>query len=72
MTKVPELSHQRIVRALGRAGFVLRRQGKHISMHHPERNIVAIIPRQNPVKRSTLARILKEIDISVEEFQELI
>ena len=71
MTKVPELSHQRIVRALERAGFALRRQGKHISLFHPEKNVVAIIPRHNPVKRSTLARILKEIDMSVEEFRKL-
>jgi len=59
VTKVPELSHQRIVRALERAGFVLRRQGKHVSLHHPERKVVAVIPRHNPVKRTTLARILK-------------
>lgn len=72
MTKVPELSHQRIVRALERAGFVLRRQGKHISLHHPERNIVAIIPRQNPVKRSTLAHILKQIDMTVDEFNQYV
>ena len=72
MTKVPELSHQRIVRALGRAGFLLRRQGKHISLYHPEKNVVAVIPRQNPVKRTTLARILKEIDMSVKEFVDLV
>ena len=51
---------------------MLRRQGKHISMYHSEKNVVAIVPRQNPVKRGTLARILKEIDISVDEFRELI
>ena len=72
MSKVPELSHQRIVRALERAGFVLRRQGKHISMHHPEKNVVATIPRHNPVRRGTLARILKEIDLGVDEFNDLI
>ena len=72
MTKVPELSHQRIVRALERAGFALRRQGKHISLHHPEKNVIAIIPRHNPVKRSTLAHILKQIDMSVDEFQGLL
>lgn len=72
MTKVPDLSHQRIVRALEKVGFVLRRQGKHISLYHSEKNVVAIVPRQNPVKRGTLARILKEIDISVDESRELI
>jgi len=72
VTKIPELSHQRVVRALERAGFVLRRQGKHISMYHPDRNVVAVVPRHNPVKRNTLARILKEIDISVEEFRRFI
>ena len=71
MTKVPELSHQRIVRALRKAGFEPRRQGKHLSLYHPVKNVVAVIPRHNPVKRSTLARILKEVDISVEEFLKL-
>ena len=41
-------------------------------MYHPEKKVVAVIPRQNPVKRSTLARILKEVDVSVEEFRKLI
>ena len=49
MTKVPELSHQRIVRALRKAGFEPRRQGKHLSLYHPEKNVVAVIPRHNPV-----------------------
>lgn len=40
-------------------------------MHHADRNVVAVIPRQNPVKRGTLARILKDIDITVEEFNRL-
>ena len=72
MSKVPELSHQRIVRALERAGFVVRRQGKHISMYSAERHVVATIPRHDPVKRSTLARILKEIGMTVEQLRELL
>jgi len=48
VTKVPELSHQRIVRALERAGFVLRRQGKHLSMYHADKNVVAVIPPAQP------------------------
>lgn len=72
MSRVPDLSHQRIVRALQRAGFVIIRQGKHISMYSKERRVVAIIPRHNPVKRTTLARILKEIGMPLEEFLELV
>ncbi len=70
--RVPDLSHRRIVRALERAGFVVVRQGKHLSMYSEERNVVAVIPRHNPVKRTTLARILKEIDMPLEEFLELV
>ncbi len=72
MNSVPDISYRRIVRALERAGFVVRRQGKHLSMYSSERNVVAIIPRHNPVKRTTLLLILKEIDMTLEQFQELL
>lgn len=72
MSRPPEISHRRIVRALRKAGFVIRRQGKHLSMYSEDRNVVAIIPRHNPVKRTTLARILKQIDMTLEEFLELL
>lgn len=72
MNRVPDLSHQRVVRALNKAGFVIKRQGKHISMYNEERNTLAVIPRQNPVKRATLVRLLKDIGISPEEFADLV
>ena len=72
MNRVPDLSHQRVVRALSKAGFVIKRQGKHISMYNEERNTLAVIPRQNPVKRATLVRLLKDIGISPEEFADLV
>ena len=72
MNRLPDLSHQRVVRALSKAGSVVRRQGKHISMHNEERNVMAIIPRQNPVKRATLAQLLKDIGLSADEFTELV
>lgn len=72
MSRVPDLSHQRIVRALEKGGFRIIRQGKYISMYSADKRVVAVIPRHNPVKRTTLARILKEIDLSVEEFLELL
>lgn len=70
--RVPDLSHQRIVHALERAGFVVIRQGKHISMYSETRRVMAVILHHNPVKRTTLAQILKEIDMILEEFLGLI
>ena len=32
MTTLPQVPHERVVRALKRAGFYILRQGKHISM----------------------------------------
>ena len=72
MSRAPDLSHQRIVRALQKTGFVVKRQGKHIFMHHQGRRVVAVIPRHNPVKRRTLAKILSEAGISLAEFTDLL
>ncbi len=72
MSDVPDLSHQRIIRAFERGGFRIIRQGKHVAMYRQERNVMAIIPRHTPVRRRTLARILREIDMSTEEFRALL
>jgi predicted RNA binding protein YcfA (HicA-like mRNA interferase family) len=69
---VPDLPHLRIVRAFEKAGFRIVRQSGHIAMHNADRNVMAIIPRHNPVKRSTLRRILREVDMPLDEFLELL
>ena len=70
--RVPDLPHLRVVRAFEKAGFRVTRQSGHIAMHNAERNVMAIIPRHNPVKRSTLRRILREVDMSLEDFLKLL
>jgi predicted RNA binding protein YcfA (HicA-like mRNA interferase family) len=70
MTKLPQVSHERVVRALKRAGFYILRQGKHISMTD-EKHIV-IIPRQHAIKPGTLKQILEAAEISPERFKELL
>ena len=70
MTKLPHVSHERIVRALKRAGFYTLREGKHISMTD-EKHIV-IIPRQHVIKPGTLKQILDAADISPERFKDLL
>lgn len=70
MTKLPQVSHERVVRALKRAGFYILREGKHISMTD-EKHIV-IIPRHHVIKPGTLKQILDASEISPERFKELL
>ncbi|CUQ67480.1 type II toxin-antitoxin system HicA family toxin [Candidatus Nitrospira inopinata] len=70
MSKLPQVSHERVVRALKRAGFSVLREGKHISMTN-EKQIV-IIPRHHVIKPGTLKHILDAADISLERFKDLL
>ena len=69
MANVPVLPHLRIVRALQRTGFRVLRQGKHVVM--TDGKTIVTIPRHNPVNRWTLAGILKEAGLTVDEFRKL-
>jgi predicted RNA binding protein YcfA (HicA-like mRNA interferase family) len=63
LTKVPNLSYDRVVRALQRCGWVVVRQhGSHIRLqkHADEKTLKIIVPAHRPIKRSTLAHILKQ------------
>ncbi|UZX16158.1 type II toxin-antitoxin system HicA family toxin [Thermus sp. PS18] len=73
--KVPSLSYKRVIKALEKAGFqVVRQRGSHIRMERQlgEKRIIVIVPAHIPIKRSTLAHILKNAQISLEEFLDLI
>jgi predicted RNA binding protein YcfA (HicA-like mRNA interferase family) len=70
VTKLPQVSHERVIRALERRGFWILRQGKHVSMTDGE-NIV-IIPRQPVIKPGTLRQILDAANLTTEEFRNLL
>jgi predicted RNA binding protein YcfA (HicA-like mRNA interferase family) len=73
MSKVPSLAYQRIVSALQRQGWViLRQKGSHIRLvkHLPNETLKITVPAHRPVKRSTLAHILKQARLTLEEFLE--
>ncbi len=75
MTKVPSVPYTRIIRALQRAGWtVVRQRGSHIRLQKRVGNEVLkiIVPAHRPVKRSTLAHILKEARLDVDEFLMLV
>ena len=75
MRKVPSLNFFKVIRALQRAGWtVVRQKGSHIRLHkHTEIETLKLtVPAHNPIKRSTLAHILKQARIDLEEFEKLL
>lgn len=68
MTKLPQVSHERVIRALQRKGFWILRQGKHVSM--TDGTNIVIIPRQAVIKPATLRQILGAANMTAEEFKD--
>ena len=52
----------------------MREKGSHIRLHKyiDDKKLKLIVPAHKPIKRSTLAHILKQAGLSVEEFLELL
>lgn len=74
MSKVPSLPYAKIVKALQRDGWtVVRQKGSHIRLqkHIADETLKIIVPAHRPVKRSTLAHILKQARIEVDDFLKL-
>ncbi len=75
MSKVPSLPYTRIVHALQRDGWtVLRQRGSHIRLQKRvgDEVLKLIVPAHRPVKRSTLAHILKQARIDVDRLLALL
>jgi len=75
VSKVPSLSYVEVVRALQRDGWtVVRQRGSHIRLQKRigDELIKLTIPAHRPVKRTTLAHILKQARIEVDYFLELV
>ena len=53
-----------------KAGFRVVRQGKHVKMTNGER--ISIIPRANPINAFTMAGIVKDAGLTIEEFKKQI
>lgn len=75
MTRVPSLGYEQVIKALQRAGFVVVRQrGSHIRLqkHLANEILKIIVPAHKPIKRSTLAHILKDARLSADQLYELL
>ena len=65
-----DLSSERVVNALCKAGFRIIKQGKHIGMSDSLRHLT--IPRHKRINPYTLKAIIKDAGLTVKEFKDLI
>ncbi len=74
MTRLPSLTGEEIIKALGRAGFqILRQRGSHVYLKHPDgRTTVVPIHKGESVGRGLMRKIMRDTDLSREEFQKLL
>ena len=72
MAKLPRLSGRECVKALEKAGFVVKRQhGSHIILRRADPFAQLVVPDHKELDRGTLSAILRAAELSVEEFIEL-
>ena len=70
MPKFPNIEHLEAIRAFEKVGFVIKRQSKHIIMTNGFRTIT--IPRGNPINAFTMAAIIIDAGLTIEEFRQLV
>jgi predicted RNA binding protein YcfA (HicA-like mRNA interferase family) len=75
MARLPQVNGQRVLRALRRVGWeVIRVHGSHhvlANENRPGETLVVPVYRR-PLKKGTLADILDQASLSVEEFRKLL
>jgi predicted RNA binding protein YcfA (HicA-like mRNA interferase family) len=73
MSKLPVISGRQCVRALGRAGFYLKRQkGSHLIVRRDEPFAQLVVPDHKKLDRGTLRAIIRQAGLSVDEFVQLL
>lgn len=68
---MPSLDYDQVIKALRRDGWIIVRQrGSHIRLHKAtvQGTRKLTIPAHKPIKKSTLSHILKQAEISSEDF----
>ncbi len=67
MPSLPRVSGRDAIRALERLGFVIKRQrGSHVVLRRG--SVGCVVPDHKELKTGTLAGVLKQAGVSVEEF----
>ena len=73
MSRLSGLSWREVTSALEKAGFVFDRQkGSHMVYYHVETNRTVVIPKHSVIMAGTLREILREANLTRDQFQDLL
>ena len=73
MSKLPVISGKECIKALEKIGFVfVRQRGSHIVLTRENSTITVIVPNHKELDRGTLRAIIRQIDLTVDEFIQLL
>jgi len=74
MSRLPRLTGKQVIRAIQRAGFrVIRSKGSHTFLRHDDgRTTVVPVHSGEIIGPGLLRTILREVEISIEDFEKLL
>ena len=69
MSKLPVISGKECIKALEKVGFKIARQrGSHIVLVRDNPKATVIVPNHKELDRGTLRAIIRQLDLTVDEF----
>ena len=71
MSRLPVISGRDLIKILEKSGYYIRDQkGSHVHLRHPVKSPLTV-PDHKTIARGTLRAIIREAELSVDEFLEL-
>ncbi|OGF63728.1 MAG: hypothetical protein A2Y62_03385 [Candidatus Fischerbacteria bacterium RBG_13_37_8] len=75
MPKLPSISGKQAINCFEKLGYkTIRQKGSHVRMHHPSDKTrkALTIPLHKKLGKGLLRKLIRDAEISIEEFQKLI
>jgi len=73
MSKLPTVSGKDCIKALEKIGFaVYRQKGSHITLVREDPAAQVTVPNHKTIAKGTLRNIIRQVDLTVDEFTDLL
>ncbi len=73
MTRVPSISSKETIRVFEKIGYQIARQhGSHVRLYHPTKKPLTIPSHHGDLGRGLLRKLLRDSEISLKEFIDLL